>query len=112
MVRHIDAIEPMLTSHGAGLKKLLLNKDEILDPVTQMAYTTLVCGTLVEKHVHPSMDEYFFVIEGKITFAIAQEIIVCEKGSFVRIVAGDIHSLQVDQDAVVFTIGIAIKTIE
>ena len=44
MLKHLNDIEPVATSHGVGLKRVLLSKAETEAGLTQIAVTRLKAG--------------------------------------------------------------------
>lgn len=107
-VRNIENVIALTTSHGNGTKKILLDTDETTTNITQIAYTNLLCGDVINEHMHPSMEECFFVMEGQIRFCIGKDSFILEEGSFIRISAGIMHALEILQTSLLLTIGIAI----
>lgn len=107
ILRKIKDIIPESTSHGVGLKKVLLSNNETDSPVTQIAITTLEEGENVEIHSHPSMTEHFFILDGECIFNILENHVTCGGGTYVLIPCGTPHGIRVLKLATILTIGIA-----
>ena len=63
----------MATTHGVGEKRVIFAREDVGDPVTQIACTRLFTNEKVEGHVHLTMDEYFFFLEGECIITIDGE---------------------------------------
>ena len=63
MIRSLNDIEPINTSHGAGKKRVLLASNESGCSLTQIAVTDLAAGEVATAHVHPDMQEGFYVLD-------------------------------------------------
>ena len=59
MLKHLNDIEPVATSHGVGQKRVLLSKAETETGLTQIAVTRLKAGEVAEEHIHETMEEEF-----------------------------------------------------
>lgn len=108
IIRDYTHLEPEPTSHRVGLKKVLLSASETLSNVTQIAITKLSAGDRVEEHVHPTMDEHYFIISGEGVLNIDKRLYHCETGKFILIPAGSLHDLHAITDMELITIGVAI----
>lgn len=108
IVRNINDIVAISTSHGCGQKKVLLANDDSHSSVTQIAITRLAKGTSVEKHTHPTMEEYFFLLYGLLKVTICGSETILTEGGFIQIEAGCEHSLEASTDCRLMTIGCAV----
>lgn len=106
LLRHVDEIAPVATSHGVGIKRVIATQDQVGKLVTQIARTLLLKGEEVEEHVHPTMDEHFFFLEGECHVAVAGKCHLCEAGDYLFIPASNEHSIKVISNTVMITIGI------
>lgn len=104
--RHTAEIEYVPTSHGVGEKRVVATQKEVGKPITQIARTLLHTGVQVEKHVHPTMDEHFFFIEGESRVLIDDITYNCVTGDYLFIPAGCNHQIDVINDTLMLTIGI------
>lgn len=66
MIRHLADIAPITTSHGVGQKRVLLSSNESGCSLTQIAVTELKAGEIAAAHVHPDMQEGFYVLDGEL----------------------------------------------
>lgn len=107
VVRRITEIDSVSTSHGVGIKKVLLAASETESKVTQVAMTTLQAGSSVDSHIHPTMDEHFYILEGKAVFTIDDRKLSAEEGTFILIPCGMPHSITALSELKLFTTGIA-----
>ena len=64
MIRHLADITPVTTSHGVGQKRVLLSSSESGCSLTQIAVTELKADETAVAHVHPDMQEGFYVLDG------------------------------------------------
>ena len=77
MIVYLEDVFPITTAHGAGKKYVLLNKNNTLTNLTQVAIGILTKSDLIEMHEHISMEEYYYFLEGKASFLIEDNIINC-----------------------------------
>ncbi len=63
--KEFSDILPVSTSHHVGLKTVLLSSQETSSSLTQIAITELHKGDFVDTHVHPTMDEHYFLWKEK-----------------------------------------------
>jgi len=89
----LDDITPLVTAHGAGEKFVFLNQQDTQTAITQFAYGKLMPGEDVVQHLHPTMEECFYFIEGKGEYLINNITYAIKPGMFFRIPANTLHSL-------------------
>ena len=106
LLRHIAEIAPVSTSHGVGEKRVVATREEVGNTVTQIARTRLKAGEEVEAHVHPTMDEHFFFLEGECEVVIDGEVHRCLGDDYLFIPAGHGHAISVKRDTKMITIGL------
>lgn len=85
MKRSLRGIEPIPTSHNAGMKRVLLAVNESECPFTQIAVTDLHAGEIAEAHVHKDMQEGFYVLSGELDIVLNGEIEHCKAEDFVYV---------------------------
>lgn len=107
LIRSICDIVPVSTMHGNGEKRVLIANNETSTLITQVAVTELKKGENVEEHSHPTMEEYFIFLNGECTAVIDGNEEFCKEGTFLKVPARTIHSLQPSTDIRMITIGIA-----
>ncbi len=107
IIRNINSVKPIATSHRIGSKKVLLANGETETRLTQIAITTLKRGEQSETHVHPTMEECFLVIKGMLTIQVESQQIKLVKDDFIQVKPKQIHSITALTDTIVLTIGCA-----
>lgn len=106
LLRHIAEIVPVSTSHGVGEKRVVVTREEVGNTVTQLARTRLKAGEEVEAHVHLTMDEHFFFLEGECEVEIDGVVSRCLAEDYLFIPAGHRHAISVKMDTIMITIGL------
>lgn len=107
IIRNINSVRPIATSHGVGSKKVLLAKEETETRLTQIAVTSLRRGEQSEIHIHSTMEECFLVIKGVVTIQVETQQFKLGKGDFIQVKPKHIHSITALTDTIVLTIGCA-----
>ena len=105
LIRNLTDIQAVPTSHGQGKKKILLAPGESQAPLTQIAITNLQKGEFIQPHAHSTMAEFFFILKGKLQLKVEGEEHVLQKGDFVQVPPGKVHSLIAETDCELQTIG-------
>ncbi len=109
MLKHLNDIEPVATSHGVGQKRVLLSKAETETGLTQIAITRLKAGEVADGHVHETMEEEFFFMKGVTEVEIDSKAVVCRAGDFLKVSHGVRHRLRAVEDTEMMTIGAVIR---
>lgn len=94
----IDAILPTVTAHGQGQKFVFLKNGDSKTDLTQFAYGKFQPGESCEMHIHETMEEFFFFLEGTGEYLVNDKIIYLHKGVFLRIPAKAPHELKATGD--------------
>lgn len=116
MKRSLKDIFPVITSHAVGKKRVLLARGESGCDLTQIAVTDLKAGEVALAHIHPDMQEGFYVLEGELEVTLSgdksvSEIVeICRKNDFVYVESGTAHELHAITDVRVMTIGCEIES--
>lgn len=108
IVRNLNEIPYVPTSHNIGEKQVMLNKKETESAVTQIAKHILQSGSLVEEHVHPSMDEHFLFLNGEGEIIVNGTSIECSSGLFVLVPATVNHSIKAYTKLIFITFSVAL----
>ncbi len=108
VVRNLSEIPYIPTSHDIGIKQVLLANEETESNITQIARNVLTEGSMVESHVHPSMDEHFIFLEGEGKIVIGEKSINCRPGLFVLVPATVPHSIQAYTELKFITLSVAL----
>lgn len=104
---HISDIDPVYTSHGIGEKRVIATQDNVGAPITQIARTKLLAGDMVRVHLHPTMDEHFFILDGVCDVNIEGAHYSCKEGDYLYVPANLNHEISVLKDITMITIGVA-----
>lgn len=107
-VKHLSEIPIQLTSHGCGVKRVLVSNEETVSAITQIAETFLHKGDTATIHSHETMEEFFYVLEGEVDIATDSSKAICKQGDFITISPKEQHSLKAMTDCTIMTIGCAI----
>lgn len=109
MLRHLTDIVPVTTSHGVGQKRVLLSSNESGCSLTQVAITDLKAGEIAVAHVHPDMQEGFYVLDGELEINLDGKKNTCRKDTFVYVEKCTSHELHALTDSRIMTIGCVIE---
>lgn len=109
MLKHLNDIEPVATSHGVGQKRVLLSKAETETGLTQITVTRLKAGEVADEHVHETMEEEFFFMKGMAEVEIDGKVVVCRTWDFLKVSNGVRHRLRAIEDTEMMTIGAVIR---
>ena len=110
MIRNLNDISPVLTSHGVGQKRVLLSSSEAGCSLTQIAVTTLKEGEIAIAHIHPDMQEAFYVLEGEMEVVLDGKHTICNKDTFVYVEKCTSHEMKAITDCRIMTIGCVIES--
>ena len=64
MQRHLHDISPLSTSYEMGLKRVLLSSNESGCSITQIAVIDLKAGEKSAMHIHPDLQDAFYILDG------------------------------------------------
>jgi len=109
MIRHLNEIPSVSTSHGVGRKRVLLSSNESGCSLTQIAVTELKAGEVAVAHIHPDMQEAFYVLEGEIEAVLDGQHTLCQKDTFVYVDRCTSHEMKAQVDSRIMTIGCVIE---
>ena len=102
----IDKVDTELTSHGSGLKKVLVSNSDTTSAITQIAITELMEN--IDEHLHRTMDEHFIFLAGECFVHVDNVKYHCIENSYLYIPAMRIHSIQILKRVKLLTIGVAL----
>lgn len=105
MKRSLNEIMTVPTSHDSGIKRVLLSAEESGCPLTQIAITDLRAREVAQAHIHPDMQEGFYVISGELDIVLDNVVEHCKAEDFVYVKSGTCHELRAVTDVRVMTIG-------
>lgn len=105
----LKTVPERLTSHGT-IKQQLVNEFSVHPDLAGIAVATLKRGQSIERHVHESMHEFFYILEGAVSISTTEQHSMdrqqqltltrpCLQGCFYHTVPGDPHAFAVPSDA-------------
>lgn len=109
MIRNTDKLPEIPTSRQVGTKKVLVSANESGCSITQMAVMTLHQGEVDVLHVHPDMQEAYYVLEGQVEVTLNGETSTCHAGDFIYVNAGTSHEFKAITDCRIMTTGCVIE---
>jgi len=109
MFRRLTDLAPVTTSHGVGQKRVLLSSNESGCSLTQIAVTELKAGEIAAAHVHPDMQEGFYVLDGELEVELDGKKTTCTKDTFVYVEKCTSHEMHALTDSRIMTIGCVIE---
>lgn len=109
LIRKLSDIVPISTSHGVGQKRVLLSGNESGCSLTQIAITELKTGEIASAHIHPDMQEAFYVLDGELEILVDGMPNICHKDSFIYVDNGVSHMLKAISDCRVMMVGCEIE---
>jgi quercetin dioxygenase-like cupin family protein len=110
IMKKLSELEPLNSAHGVGQKFVFLKGSDTATAVTQVAYGKLELGEGIEIHVHPTMEEYFYFVEGTAVYTVGDQLYLCTAGTFIRIPANTLHGLCTSNSpAAFFYFGVAVE---
>jgi len=109
--KSINNIKISTTSHGIGAKRVLLKHEETKTDITQIALTKFKSGEEVEPHSHKTMEEFFYMLTGKVIIEADEVKHECTAGDFIQLKANELHGLQIIEDTEMIAIGCGVKSL-
>lgn len=94
IIEYLEKLEGESTAHLSGFKRVFLNFSDTESNLTQLAYGGLKPGEIVEEHVHPTMEEFFFFLTGTGKYKIDGKTYNVKPNTFIRIPSNVKHSLE------------------
>ena len=91
------------------MKRVLLAANESGCSLTQIAVTDLRAGEVAQAHIHPDMQEGFYVMSGDLDVRLDDELTHCHADDFVYVKCCTSHELRAVTDVRVMTIGCVIE---
>lgn len=116
MKKSLQDIPSVITSHAVGEKRVLLSRGESGCNLTQIAVTDLRAGEVALAHIHPDMQEGFYVLEGELEVTLSgdeggsEHVELCHKDDFVYVESGTAHELHAITNVRVMIIGCEIQS--
>jgi len=108
-VINLNNIEAEPTSHFVGQKYVFIREAENFSKLTQAALGIITKEDIVLPHLHDTMDEYYYFLEGDAVFFLGKERLTIEPNTFVYVPSGVIHFLTTESITKFFYFGIAVN---
>ena len=109
MRRNINDITPATTSYEMGLKRVLLSANESGCSITQIAVIDLKAGEKSAMHIHPDLQDVFYILDGTIEVTIDGEVNTCQKDDFIFIEHLKTYQLHAVTDVKMLAMGCVIE---
>lgn len=109
MKRSLSDIPVINTSHNVGEKRVLLAANESGCSLTQIAITDLKKGEIASAHIHPDMQEGFYVLSGELEVKLDGKSEICKEEDFIYVTSGTIHEIKALTDVRIMTIGCVVE---
>ena len=110
MRRNINDITPATTSYEMGLKRVLLSSNESGCSITQIAVIDLKAGEKSAMHIHPDLQDVFYILDGTIEVTIDGEVNTCQKDDFIFIEHLKTYQLHAVTDVKMLAMGCVIES--
>jgi mannose-6-phosphate isomerase-like protein (cupin superfamily) len=90
----LDDIVPVATAHSEGKKFVFLRNEDTPAAITQFAFGKFLPGETCEAHLHTTMEECFYFIDGEGEYTVGDITYTIKPKCFLRIPANTIHALK------------------
>ncbi len=110
MQKHLNDIQPAHTSYEMGMKRVLLSANESGCSITQIAILTLKAGEESAMHIHPDLQDAFFILQGELDVRINGVVHHCKKDDFLFIESLNTYQLHAITDVEMMAIGCVIES--
>jgi len=90
----LDDIPPVPTAHDQGEKFVFLNQEDTSTAITQFAFGKFLPGEVCEMHLHSTMEECFYFIDGEGEYMLNDIVYTIKPKCFLRIPANTLHALK------------------
>jgi mannose-6-phosphate isomerase len=110
MHRKLNDITPASTSYEMGLKRVLLSANESGCSITQIAVINLKAGEKSAMHIHPDLQDAFYILQGTLEVTIDGQANTCQKDEFIFIEHLKTYQLHAITDVQMLAIGCVIES--
>ena len=110
MHRKLNDITPASTSYEMGLKRVLLSANESGCSITQIAVINLKAGEESAMHIHPDLQDAFYILQGTLEVTIDGQANTCQKDEFIFIEHLKTYQLHAITDVQMLAIGCVIES--
>lgn len=104
----LTTIKATKTAHNIGQKQVLADNTGCQSNLMQAAYGKLGEDDVIESHVHPTMEEFYYFTKGEAEFYIGEEVFSCKNGIFIKVPANTSHHIKPLTDIEFIYWGVAI----
>lgn len=109
MKRHLHDIQPATTSYEMGLKRVLLSANESGCSITQIAVLELKAGERSAKHIHPDLQDMFYILSGEIDITIDGHTHHCTTEDFMLVEHLKSYELHAITDVKMLALGCVVE---
>ncbi len=109
MRRNLHEISPATTSYEMGLKRVLLSANESGCSITQIAVINLKAGEKSAMHIHPDLQDAFYILDGSLEVTIDGESNICTQDDFIFVEHLKTYQLHALSDVQMLAIGCVIE---
>ena len=109
MRRNLHEITPATTSYEMGLKRVLLSANESGCSITQIAVIDLKAGEESAMHIHPDLQDVFYILDGTLEVTIDGNPNLCHKDDFIFIEHLQTYQLHAITDVQMLAMGCVIE---
>ena len=110
MRRNLHEITPATTSYEMGLKRVLLSANESGCSITQIAVIELKAGEQSAMHIHPDLQDAFYILDGTIEVTIDGQANLCHKDDFIFVEHLKAYQLHAITDVQMLAMGCVIES--
>ena len=110
MRRNLHEITPATTSYEMGLKRVLLSANESGCSITQIAVIDLKAGEKSAMHIHPDLQDVFYILDGTLEVTIDGQTNLCHKDDFIFIEHLQTYQLHAITDVQMLAMGCVIES--
>ena len=89
-------------NHSVGKKKVFFSNDSLPNALTQIAYGKLEPFEETEVHMHETMWEYFYILDGEGQFIVNNQLFNVNAGSVIEISPNERHNQRAGANGLCF----------
>lgn len=107
LIQSLEELTNINLNHNTGQKRVFLQNGDTPTNITQVAFAYIQAGNSIENHIHPTMEEHFYIVKGDGVFVINNQHSQFTPQTFIRIPANTSHSILAQTDLEFIYWGIA-----
>lgn len=108
IIKEISKINFETSSHLFVEKKIVFSDSDFYSKITQVAYSEVKAGVIINPHSHISMEEIFLVLDGSLEIVIDQQKYIVNKEYVFKVPVNSIHQIKALTNSRLFYFGVAI----